>query len=62
MIFRRLTLACALLLLVCLPARAADVDLLMGNPSQARPDQSTAPLAAFGAAAGGLLPVPRSGL
>jgi DNA/RNA endonuclease G (NUC1) len=28
------------LFLVCLPARAADVDLLMGNPSQASPDPS----------------------
>jgi endonuclease G, mitochondrial len=39
MILRRLALACALLL-VYLPARAADVDLLIGNPSQASPDPS----------------------
>ena len=40
MIFRRLTLALSCLLLVGLPAYAADVDLLMGNPSQASPDPS----------------------
>jgi endonuclease G, mitochondrial len=40
MMRRRLTLALSFLLLVCLPARAADVDLLMGNPSQASPDPS----------------------
>jgi len=40
MIFRRLTLALSFLFLVCLPAHAADVDLLMGNPSQASPDPS----------------------
>ena len=34
----RFTLAPVLLLLLCLPVRAADVDMLMGNPSQARPD------------------------
>jgi hypothetical protein len=37
---RRLTLALSFLLLICLPVRAADVDLLMGNPSQASPDPS----------------------
>jgi endonuclease G, mitochondrial len=40
MIFRRLTLAIPFLFLVCLSVRAADVDLLMGNPSQASPDPS----------------------
>jgi endonuclease G, mitochondrial len=40
MMLRRLTLALSFLLLICLPVRAADVDLLMGNPSQARPDPS----------------------
>jgi hypothetical protein len=40
MMLRRLTLALSFLLLICLPARAADVDLLMGNPSQASPDPS----------------------
>jgi endonuclease G len=40
MMLRRLTLALSCLLLICLPARAADVDLLMGNPSQASPDPS----------------------
>ena len=38
MMLRRVTLVLSCLLLVCLPARAADVDLLMGNPSQASPD------------------------
>jgi endonuclease G len=37
MMLRRLTRALLCLLLVCLPARAADVDLLPGNPSQERP-------------------------
>jgi endonuclease G, mitochondrial len=40
MILRRLTLTLSCLLLVCPPAHAADVDLLMGNPSQASPDPS----------------------
>jgi DNA/RNA endonuclease G (NUC1) len=40
MILRRLTRALSFVLLVCLPVRAADVDLLMGNPSQASPDPS----------------------
>jgi endonuclease G len=35
---RRCILATVLLFLVCLPGWAADVDLLMGNPSQAQPD------------------------
>jgi endonuclease G, mitochondrial len=40
MMLPRVTLALSCLLLVCLPVRAADVDLLMGNPSQASPDPS----------------------
>jgi hypothetical protein len=40
MICRRLTLALSFGLLVCLSAHASDVDLLMGNPSQASPDPS----------------------
>ena len=35
---RRCILVTVLLCLVCLPGWAADVDLLMGNPSQAQPD------------------------
>lgn len=37
---RRVTLVLLFLLLVCLSAHAADVDLLMGNPSAASPDPS----------------------
>jgi endonuclease G len=40
LICRRLTLALSFVLVVWLSARAADVDLLMGNPSQASPDPS----------------------
>ena len=40
MMLRRLTLALLFLVLVSLPVCAADVDLLMGNPSQASPDPS----------------------
>ena len=40
MMLRRLTLALLFLLLICLPVRAADVDLLMGNPSAASSDPS----------------------
>jgi endonuclease G len=37
---RRVTLVLPFLLLLCLSTHAADVDLLMGNPSQASPDPS----------------------
>jgi hypothetical protein len=40
MMLRRVTLALSCLLMVCLPVRAADVDLLMGNPSAASSDPS----------------------
>lgn len=38
--FRRLTLAVLSVFLICLHAFAADVDMLMGNPSKATADQS----------------------
>jgi endonuclease G len=38
MMLRRVTLALSCLLLISLAVHAADVDLLMGNPSQASPD------------------------
>jgi hypothetical protein len=40
MIFRPFTIALSFLLLVCPTIRAADVDMLMGNPSQASSDPS----------------------